>query len=138
MSDGTHGHGTTLAGATSGTIGNIISASIAGRTRDMIDISTMDSTDKFREFIAGMADEGELTVEVNYDGSDAGVANSLNTAFQAATNEAWTITLPDTSTFVCNGIISNLGVAAPVDDKITQSITIKLTGKGTFTDVAPA
>ena len=67
MSDGTHGHGTTLAGATAGTVGNVTNLSNS-QTRDSIDISTMDSTSKFREFIAGMADAGELTFTINYDG----------------------------------------------------------------------
>jgi len=138
MSDATHGHGTTLTGATSGLIGNIINVSLSGRTRDWIDISTMDSTDKFREFLAGMADEGEISLEVNYDGKDAGVANALNTAFQAATQEVWTVAFPCTSTFACNGGISNLGIASDFEGKTTQPITIKLSGKGTFADVAPA
>lgn len=137
MSDATHGHGTALAGATTGTVGNIINVALPGRTRDWIDMSTMDSTDKFREFLAGMADEGEIALEVNYDGSDAGIANSLNTNFQAATQEVWTITFPDTSTFACSGGISSLGVAVDFEGKITQPITIKLSGKATFTDVAP-
>jgi len=135
-SDGTHGHGSALAGASAGTIGNIISVSIDGQTRDAIDKSTMDSTSKFREFISGMADAGEVTVEVNYDGSAAGVANSLNTIYQGGTAETWTITMVDTSSFSSAGFITNLSIAVPFDDKITQSITIKLSGVPTFTDVA--
>lgn len=137
MSEGTHGHGTTLAGTGSaGTVGNIITITNT-QTRDSIDFSTMESTDKFREFISGMADAGELTLTVNYDGSDSGVANSLNADFQGGTTSQWTVTFPDTSTWVCNGFITNLGHAIPFDDKITQDVTIKLTGKPVFTDVAP-
>jgi len=138
-SDGTHGHGTALVAGTNGTVGNIISVSIDGQTRDAVDISTMDSTSKFREFISGMADAGEVTVEVNYDGSAAGVANDLNTLYQAgAVATTWTIVFSDTSDFESFGCITNMSVAVPFDDKITQSITIKLTGKPTFTDVAAA
>lgn len=136
MSDGTHGHGTTLSGSTAGTIGNIMNVNISGRTRDAIDITTMDSTDKFREFISGMADEGELTCEVNYDGSNSGIADALDTSYQSGTAETWTVTFPDTSTYVCSGFITNLGIADPFEDKITQSLTIKLTGKATYTQAA--
>ena len=136
MSAGTHGHGSALAGATAGTIGNVISVSVDGQTRDAIDISTMGSTSKFREFVSGMADGGEISCEVNYDGAAAGVANSLNTIYQGGTAETWTVTLSDTSTFASSGFITNLGMAVPFDDKITQSITIKLSGKPTFTDKA--
>lgn len=135
MSSGTHGHGTSLVGGTAGTIGNIISVNVGGQTRDPIDKSTMDSTSKFREFISGMADAGELTVEVNYDGAASGVGDSLSTAYQGGTAETWTITFVDASTFACSGFITNLGFAAPFEDKISQSITIKLTGVPTFTDV---
>ena len=99
MSDGTHGHGTTLAGGTTGTIGNIISVSGPDQTRDAIDISTMDSTNKWREFIPGMIDAGEVTFDINYDGSAAGNANVLAGALDDAA-ETWTITFPDTSTWV--------------------------------------
>lgn len=133
----THGHGTTLAGGTAGTIGNILSVDIGGRARDSLDSSDMDSTDKFREFISGMADEGDLTVEVNYDGANAGIADALDTAYQLGTAETWTITWPDGSTFVCSGFITSLGVATPFEDKITQSLTIKLSGKGTYSAASP-
>jgi len=130
MSTGHVGHGTTLAGTTSGTIGNVINVTVGGRTRDMIDISTMDSTDKFREYIAGMADEGEFTAEVNFD--DGAIATAINTAFQAATSETWRIDF-GTKYFECTGIITGFDINDPFDDKITMSITIKLSGKGTWT-----
>ncbi len=130
MSDGFVGHGTTLVGSTTGTVGNVISVTVGGRTRDMIDKSTMDSTSMFREFMAGMADEGELTAEVNFD--DGAISVALNTAFQAATSETWTIDF-GTKTFAITGVISGLSVNDPFDDKITMSITIKATGIGAWT-----
>jgi predicted secreted protein len=130
MSTGKHGHGTTLTGSTSGTVGNVLRVGIGGRTRDMIDISTMDSTDKFREFMAGMADAGELTIEMNFD--DGAIATALNSAWENATSETWTVNL-GIKTWVGTGIISSLDIDDPYDDKITQSMTIKLTGKGTWT-----
>jgi len=135
MSDGTHGHGTTLAGAVAGTIGNIISVSGPDQSKDSIDISTMDSTNKWREFIPGMLDAGEVSFDVNYDGSASGNADALNTALTAAA-DTWTITFPDTSTWACSGFITGLGHAIPFDDKITQSVTIKFSGTPTYTDVA--
>jgi len=129
MSDGQLGHGTTLVGSTTGTVGNVISVTVGGRSRDMIDISTMDSTDKFREYIAGFADEGEFTAECNFD--DAADITALNTAFQGATSQTWTVDF-GTRTFACTGFISGLEFTSPHDDKQTVSITIKLTGKGTL------
>jgi len=134
MSDGTLGHGTILAiGAA--TIGNITSISGPNISRDSIDISTMDSTNKWREFIPGMLDAGEVTFDVNYDGADGATANDLNAALAAAASTIL-ITCIDTSTFSCSGFVTALGTAIPFDDKITQSVTIKLTGAMTYTDVA--
>jgi len=135
MSDGTHGHGTTLVGGSTGTVANVISITGPNQTRDSIDVSTMDSTSAFREFISGMLDPGEITFDVNYAGAAAGEANSLNTALTAAA-ETWTITFPDTSSWACSGFVTALGFGDPFDDKITQSVTIKFSGVPTFTDVA--
>ena len=135
MSDGTHGHGTTLTGSISGVIGNIMNVD-SGKTRDIIDISTMDSTSKAREKIAGMFDAGQLSLTINYDGSAAGVANALHAAFLSGVAETWTVVYPDGSIDAASGIVSALGAASPFDDKITQPLTIDLTGVPTFTDVA--
>jgi hypothetical protein len=70
----THGHGTVLAGSTAGTIGEVRKLDVSGRKRDSLDVSSCDSTSSAREFIPGMMDEGEITVEVVYDGSNVGVA----------------------------------------------------------------
>lgn len=140
MSEGILGHGTTLVGSVSGAVGNIVGVGGGGRIRDAVDKSTVESTDKFKEYFAGMADEGELTVELNYDGSDTGVGNLLNIAYQNGAEETWTVTLSDLSSFACLGFINNLGVPSfgSPGEKVSQSVSIKLSGKGTFTDVAPA
>ena len=104
---GAHGHGTTLATATYTNILNIISITGPNQTRDSIDISTMDSSAKFREFIPGLLDAGELTFDVNYDGradaGNTGYSNTLNTILTASA-ETWTLTFPDTSTWACTGL----------------------------------
>ncbi len=134
MSDGILGHGTTLAiGVT--TIGNIQSITGPNQTRDSIDVSTMDSVNKWREFIPGRLDAGEITFTVNYDGASGGTANDLNTKLTAVASTIL-VTFPDTSSFSCSGFVTGLGHAIPFDDKITQDITIKLTGVPTYLDVA--
>jgi len=145
MSDGIHGHGTSLKVSantqvtTVTTIGNIISISGADQTRDALDISTMDSADKFREFIPGMLDSGEITFELNYDGTAGGTANALQ-LLKTNAAQYWHITFPDHTTeasksdLYCQGFITALGHAIPFDDKVTQSVTVKLTEELTFTD----
>ena len=61
MSDGMIGHGTvlTIGGVT---IGNVISISGPDQTRASVDITTMDSTGKWMEFIPGLIDGGYTSV----------------------------------------------------------------------------
>jgi len=133
MSDGTLGKNTTLTGSVSGAIGNVTSITMPTQARDPVEITTMGSTSNFREFIPGLLNAGELTFELNYDGSAGGDANVLNTALTEDA-ETWTVVFPDTSSFACSGFITSIGGASPMDDKITQSVTIKLTGVPTYLD----
>lgn len=132
-----HGHGTTITGSSIGVIGEIIDISGPSQARDSIDVSTMDSAAKWREFIPGMLDSGEVTFDVNYDGAAAGVANKLNTSL-TADPETWTIAIKGNASvygsWAATGFVTGLGFAIPFGDKITQSVTIKFTGAPTFTD----
>jgi len=144
MSDGILGHGTSLkvsantAVTTVTTIGNIISISGPNGTRDSIDISTMDSTTKFREFIPGMLDAGEVTFECNYDGTAAGTAAELD-ALKTNDAQYYHITFNDHTTeasksdVYCKGFITALGHAIPFDGKVTQSVTVKFSGVPVWT-----
>lgn len=144
MSDSTLGHGSILTvndATNTTTVGNIISISGPNQTRDSIDVSTMDSGTKFREFLPGMLDAGELTAEMNYDGTNAGVADKLHT-LRTATAQTWKLQFYDRATtsqthssWASAGFITALGHAVPFDDKVTQSLTLKFTGVPTYTDV---
>ena len=123
------GHGATLIGGTSGTIGEIITMGQSA-SRDAVDASSMDSTGQYREFIAGMQDAGEITAEMNYAATEV---NALETALETEASETWTITLSDNVTYAASGILTGLDLGVPFDDKVTASITIKLTGALTIT-----
>ncbi len=135
MSDGEHGI-SSFVSINGTTIGNIISIGGPELGRDSLDVSTMDSTAKFREFIPGMIDAGEITMEINYDGTAAGTGNMLSAQMTATTSSIIVSIGADSSTWTCNGFMTGLGHAIPFDDKITQSVTIKLTGQPTYTDLA--
>ncbi len=155
MSDSLHGHGATLLlGGTVATnctaVGNIISIGGPEMSRDSLEISTMESAGKFREFIPGLLDAGEVTMEVNYDGTAAGTANFLQGRLTATlvpvptnpTSQTLVVlrfydhaTAASRSNWVCPGLVTGLGHAIPFDDKVTQSVTVKLTGQPTYTDL---
>lgn len=129
MSNGISGFGTTVEGATTGEIGELTRVGLPGQEVNDIDVSTMQSPERWREFIAGMKDAREIQMDLLYE------QDQLATVLAAVggTNENWTVTFPDGATFVCAGYIKSTGEAAPMDDKISQTIVIKLSGKPTFT-----
>lgn len=148
MSDALHGHGASVllsstTHPTNGTaIGNIITIGGPELSRDPLDVSTMDSASKAREFIPGMLDSGEVTIELNYDGTDGGTGDLLASYLSSNVNTAIVIRFGDSavatneSHWDCLGAITALGNAIPFDDKVTQSVTIKLSGMYTYTDLA--
>jgi len=121
----------------SNTIGEIQSLS-GTRSRRIIEILSVDSDDDAVEKIAGALNEGEVTFHCIYDGSDKGVYNNLNTDFQAKTKAICLITYPDTSNHSCSGIISSLNLPSfgEADGEVSVDVTIALSGKATYNDVA--
>jgi len=131
------GVGTTIAGSITGPIGQIIDT-ISGPKGEIDDVPTTDfsNTDFCKTFTPGLIDNGTLDISVIYDGSNGGIAKALDTAFNNRTPEVWTVTYPDTSTRSFTGYIKSLGQETPLEDKITQPLSIKVSGKVTFVDVA--
>lgn len=129
MSDGIKGFGTTLSGATTGAIAQITSIGVPGMEVDDIDVTTMLSTNGWKEFVAGLKDAGEITLQLLYHKT---LTNTIEGRLGEA-NETWTITFPDSATFACSGYVKSLGIESPMEDKISQSCTIKLSGEPTFT-----
>ena len=130
---GLHTHGITLSGGTSGTIGKITSLSTSGISRDSIDTSSCDSSDKWRTFVSGMIDAGEISGTIRFDKAEI---NRVVGAMTAVT-ETWTITLPDTSTLACSGFMtSGFAMTGEFENDITSDFTLKLTGNPTFTPAA--
>lgn len=127
------GHGTTLAGVSTGTIGKILRMSWDGINAGVIDVTDFDSTNKFIEKIAGLKDATRLNVDIKYDKT---LFNTVEGAI-GASNENWTVTLPDSSTLVCSGFIQDAGrLEVPLPDKVTSSLVIELSGEPTFTPAA--
>ena len=127
---GMHGWGTTLSGAVTGVIGMILTISHDGAEADEIDITTMNSPGKWRQFVSGLKDAQAMTVNLVYEKSNM----STLMANYALANETWIITLKDGSTLTVSGFIKQVGSEIPFDDKITQVCTIRLSGPAVFAE----
>jgi predicted secreted protein len=101
-------------------------------TRDFIDVTSLDSTGGYREFIAGFRDGGEITLEMNFT---AAGFNDLKDDYESDVIQTYSIVLSDNAatTLTFSGFVTSLGIAVPIDDKVTCNVTIKISGQVTIT-----
>ncbi len=140
MANATHAFGVSLAyvGTPNVEIGQITNIGGLEMTADTIEVTNHSGTDKFKEFIQGLRDGGELNVEYDWDATDAGQLAIID-HYNLDTNggvDAMIVTFPDESTFEFNAIVTALSPvgSAPVDDVMKGSATFKVTGAPTFTE----
>lgn len=133
------GHGSTFERSSDGTVGGVFAAVLAEVTsitppkisRDTIDMTHMGSTQRWRDFVGGLKDGGEVTIEGNFEPDNANVAAALS---DINTNTAgyYKITFPDGTAWGFAAFATGYEPGVPVDDKMTISLSYKLTGKPTF------
>lgn len=128
------GHGATLSGATTGTIGKITNLDWSGLVLDDVEKTDFDSEDMYREYEPGLKEPGEITGDLKYDKTLMNtILNAINgDAAGAVSDELWTLTLATGAAIVARGYLKSLGAALPIGDQVTMPIAIKLTGKVSF------
>lgn len=109
-------------------IAEIRNISGPGMTRDFIDVSNLDSTAGYREFIAGFRDGGELTFSMNFT---IGGYDDLLLDYESESVQSYELILPDsgTTTFSFSGFVTNLPLNITPDDAVTVDVTIKISGQ---------
>lgn len=132
------GHGSAFQRSSDGTSGGSFSAVAEllavngpGLARDVIDVTDMDSTEKWREFVAGLKDGGEVTVDVNFDPNSSHVTDWL-ADLNTDTPGYYKIVFPDTTEWGFAALMTGFEPADPHDEKMTATVTYKLTGKPAF------
>lgn len=103
-----------------------------GMTRDFIDVTNLDSTGGYREFIGGFRDGGNVTLNMNFtiDGY-----NQMKDDFEDDDSHNYQIVLPDTeaTTLEFAAFVTDLPLSVTPDDKVTIDVTFKVTGQVTLT-----
>lgn len=99
-----------------------------GKSRDTIDVTSLDSTGGYREFIGGFRDGGTVSLPMNFTRA---TYELMNTDFESADLQNYEILLPDSeaTSFEFEGLVTELGLGIPADDKITADVTIKVSGQ---------
>jgi len=107
-----------------------------GLTADTIEVTSHDSTSRFREFLQGLRDGGEFSVEGNSVPGGTGQARIYSHYLSDTSGGAQdvVIALNDDSYWLASCIVTNYQPAdAPHDGKMSFAATFKITGVPTFT-----
>jgi predicted secreted protein len=112
-------------GGTFDNVAEVTSVKPPGYSRDAIDATHMESPDRFREYIAGMMDAGEVTIGLNYVPA---ASDAVLTALTAGKGD-FKITLPNGVTVTFSAVVTAYDIDAPLDDKMTATATFKVSGK---------
>lgn len=112
------------------TIGNVTNVTPPNPTRDIVDVTSASSPNMAREFIAGLIDYGEASIEVNWNPGDAADVLMRAVALERSPRTyrlTWTQMNPDvTCTF--QAFLTGFERSTPMDDKMTGTLTLKVTG----------
>lgn len=138
---GRDGFGTLFKRATTLSPGNVFETiadvtNIGGpeRSRETIDVTSHNSPGQWMQFIGGLKDGGEISLDINYDPSQA--THDLDDDFDDdAPRNYQIVILPGTDdehTWSITGIMTGLSDEFPYDDKMARTMTIKVTGKPTL------
>jgi predicted secreted protein len=108
-------------------IAEINSISGPNKSRATMDVTSLDSTGGYREFRASFRDPGEVQLSMNFT---LATYTLLNDDFEDESPRDYQIVFPDTgeTTFEFSGLVTAMGSAVPLDDKVTATVTIKITG----------
>ncbi|WP_262048658.1 phage tail tube protein [Bradyrhizobium sp. Bra78] len=103
-------------------------------SRDSVDATHELSPNSWREFIPGLKDGGEVSVDMNFVPGNAEAA-ALMAEFAldgAAAIKNRRIEFPDGSYFAFAAFLTGYEPDAPIDDKLAASATFKVTGEPTL------
>ena len=119
------GNGTTL--TMSGFTANIVSIDGPDVVRDAIQTSHMGTTDYHTFIPASLVDGGSLDVEIQYDNTSTvpitGAATTVTIVWGGGGGRQW----------VFSGFVTGLNPSAAIDEVMTATVTIKVTGGLTIT-----
>ena len=101
------------------------------KTLSAIDVTHLTSPNNYREFIGGLRDGGEITLDGNFYPGDTNGQIGLSGDLDAATVQDFTVTFPAASgtVWTFKGLVTAFETGAVIDDRLTFAVTIKVTAK---------
>jgi hypothetical protein len=112
-------------------LAEVISITPPSSTLDQIDVTHMTSPNRNREFISGLNDPGECSFDMNFvpgSTSDDRLFELLNLPTGTLRRRACRISYPNGVTWSFSAELVGYEPTVPVDDKMTATVTFKVTG----------
>ena len=134
----TRAQGTTLkftpAGGTQVVVGKLTSVGEIAPEAEEVDITTLESTGGYREYMQGFRDSGELEITGFHDADDAG-QTALRTAFASGASGSFEVKFPDDTAVTFSGFIKSHTIgSAEVDGAIGFGAVIRISGAVAVTE----
>ena len=134
----TRAQGTTLkftpADGTQVVVGKLTSVGEIAPEAEEVDITTLESTGGYREYMQGFRDSGELEITGFHDADDAG-QTALLTAFASGASGSFEVKFPDDTAVTFSGFIKSHTIgSAEVDGAIGFGAMIRISGAVTVTE----
>ena len=109
-------------------IAEITSIKGPGPKRDQIEVTNLDSTGGYKEYIAGFREAGTISLTMNFIRSNYDL---LLADFESDVNGNYEIILADTvrTSWEFEGLVTELPLNISAKDAITMDVTILITGK---------
>jgi predicted secreted protein len=115
------------------TVAELIGLSGPGLSLDTVESTHTESTGANKEYIAGLKDAGEISADLNFLPANA-THTGLIADQTARTLRNFQIVWPDTATttWSFSAYVTNYEPAAPLEDRMTASVSLKISGVPTF------
>jgi TP901-1 family phage major tail protein len=104
-----------------------------GLSLDALDVTTHDSPDAWREFIGGLKDGGEVSLELVWD-PDSITQSAMRDDLDTRVVRNFKIIFPDltSTTWSLAAMVTEFEPGANVEDELTASVTLKVSGEPTL------
>jgi len=116
-------------------VGSLTSIGEIGLEIGELDITTLDSPDRAKEFMAGDLDAGECAIAgMIKKADDEQTVVKMMSLIQASATEDWTVTFPSGAKWVFKAFVKSFKTAeATTDGMVGFSATLRLSGKPVYT-----
>ncbi|MEP2782304.1 MAG: phage tail tube protein [Pseudoruegeria sp.] len=118
-------------GGSYATVGQVVDLSAPGISKDTTDATHSESPERFKEFKSAFKDGGEASVEVFFNPAAPAVTLMLGDV-AGDQNGFYKVVFPDTTEWEFEAIATGFEPSTPIDDNMTGTFTMKLTGKPAF------